>query len=74
MKVRAKRPHGNGYGTRWSKKKGDTYELPDEHAAPLIAQGLIEKEPPAKPARKTAPRKKPAAKPAVAPAGDAHEG
>ncbi|MBO0750437.1 MAG: hypothetical protein J2O44_08420 [Porphyrobacter sp.] len=38
-----KRPHGNGYGTGWSKKAGDTYELPDGAAQPLIAQGLVEK-------------------------------
>ena len=44
MKVRVKIDHDNGYGDTWSKKKGSTYKLPDEHAAALIASGLVEED------------------------------
>lgn len=44
MKVRVKVEHHNGYGAAWTKKPNSTYEIPDEHAAPLIAAGLVVEE------------------------------
>jgi len=81
MKVRVKAPHGNAYGTAWAKKPGDVYGLPDEHAAPLIAAGLIEPDG-IKPKRASKARKASAPKPKVAKplaaeveaAGGAHQG
>ncbi|MFA5989686.1 MAG: hypothetical protein WC803_08785 [Sphingomonas sp.] len=40
MKVKALKPHMNGYGDKFEKAKGDEYEIPDVHAAPLIAAKL----------------------------------
>lgn len=55
MKVKTLKPHNNGYGDKFEKAEGDEYELPAQHAAPLIDAGLIEEggEAPAKPAGKS---------------------
>lgn len=45
MKVKVLRSHNNAYGNTFEKVFGDEYELPAEHAAPLIAAGLIEDAP-----------------------------
>jgi len=41
MKVKALKPHCNGYGDSFEKKKGAEYTIPDEQAGPLIAAKLI---------------------------------
>ena len=41
MQVKTLKPHGNGYGAKFWKDKGDTYDLPAEQAKPLIAAKLI---------------------------------
>jgi len=41
MKVKALKPHNNGYGDKFEKAKGDEYEMPDDHAKPLIAAKLV---------------------------------
>lgn len=63
MKVRVKVEHHNGYGDAWTKKPNSTYEVPDEHAGPLIASGLVVEEK-GKVASDPKPRR--AAKPAAA--------
>lgn len=68
MKVKTRVEHGNGYGDKYLKAKGDEYEVPDVHAKPLIAAGLVEdpNAPAPRPARRRA--KKPAAARAAVPA------
>lgn len=78
MKVRVKAPHGNAYGDAWAKKPGDTYGLPDEQAASLIAVGLVEPDgiaakPAPKPRKASARKAKPTAAEVEA-AGGAHHG
>ncbi|KUO53195.1 MAG: hypothetical protein APF82_00990 [Sphingomonadales bacterium BRH_c42] len=41
MQVKTLKPHGNGYGAKFWKDKGDTYDLPEVQAKPLIAAKLI---------------------------------
>lgn len=41
MKVKTRVEHGNGYGDKYLKAKGDEYEVPDVHAGPLIAAKLV---------------------------------
>lgn len=41
MQVKTLKPHGNGYGAKFWKDKGDTYSLPGGEAKPLIAAKLI---------------------------------
>ena len=68
MKVKTLKAHMNGYGDKFEKAKGDEYEVPDVHAEPLIAAGLVEdpNAPAPRPARRRA--KKPAAARAAVPA------
>ena len=66
MKVKTLIPHMNGYGDKFEKAKGDEYEVPDVHAGPLIAAGLVE-DPAARPPR---PARSPKAKPAARPAAE----
>lgn len=40
MKVETLIAHMNGYGPAFEKAVGDQYEIPDEHAGPLIDAGL----------------------------------
>lgn len=71
MKVKALKPHNNGYGAKFEKAKGDEYEMPDDHAAPLIAAGLVEDvnaRPPRPPRRRAT--KPAAARPAAEVAGE----
>lgn len=42
MKVKALLKHMNGWGDKFEKEQGDCYDLPDEHAGPLIDAGLAE--------------------------------
>lgn len=42
MKVKALKPHNNGYGEKFTKAKGDTYEVPDGSAKMLIDKGFVE--------------------------------
>lgn len=42
MKVKALLAHMNGWGDKFEKQPGDCYDLPDEHAGPLIDAGLAE--------------------------------
>lgn len=71
MKVKALKPHNNGYGDKFEKAKGDEYEIPDDHAGPLIAAGLVEdvNARPPRPARRRA-AKPAAARPAAEVAGE----
>lgn len=41
MKVKTLSDHRNGYGDKYLKAKGDVYEIPDQHATPLIAAKLV---------------------------------
>lgn len=41
MKVKTLKPHMNGYGDTFEKKKGTEYDVPDEHAGPLIDAELV---------------------------------
>ncbi|WP_066526699.1 hypothetical protein [Erythrobacter sp. CCH5-A1] len=67
MKVKTLIPHMNGYGDKFEKAKGDEYDVPDVHAGPLIAAGLVE-DPEARPPRPARRRsKKPASPPPVDP-------
>ena len=43
MKVKTLREHGNRFGEGYEKAKGVIYELPDEDAAALIRDKLVEK-------------------------------
>ena len=42
MKVKALKPHMNGYGDKYVKAKDDTYDVPDHAAGPLINKGMVE--------------------------------
>lgn len=43
MKVKTLVAHMNGYGDKFEKAVGDEYDMPAEHAGPLIEAGLAER-------------------------------
>lgn len=43
MKVKTLREHGNRFGDAFEKTKGSIYDLPEEEAAALIRDKLVEK-------------------------------